>query len=227
MNRNGVANEAKQIGRRERDERFVALASRQLGSGYRLASLLLGNATDAEEAVRRALLAAWSAWPRFDDVDGFTIWFERHVLDACRAQGREWPRGRSLAFELSRPDADPFTTALSADPLGRALLALPDVQREALVLRYCGGRSEDQLEEDLHAGPGTVAADLRAGLAGMFDGRSSDGGGEGRAASEEWREYELTTWFANLPRAEAPVSLERFLARVPAHAPRGLNRHGR
>ena len=215
----------KQIGRRERGERFVALASRQLGSGFRLARLLLGNTTDAEEAVRRALLEAWTAWPRFGDLDGFTIWFERHVLDACRAQGREWPRVRSLAFELSRPDADPFASALTADPLGRAFMTLPDVQREALVLRYCGGRSEDQLEEELRAGPGTVAADLRAGLAGLFDGRSSDREGDGTAPNEEWREYELTTWFASLPRAEAPAALERFLERVPEHAPGGLRRH--
>jgi DNA-directed RNA polymerase specialized sigma24 family protein len=227
MIKSRVANQAKQIGDREGGDRFVALASRQLGSGFRLASLLLGNASDAEEAVRRALLEAWSAWPRLGDVDGFTIWFERHVLVACRAQGRRRQRLRSLAAELSRPDADPFATALVADPLGRAFLTLPDVQREALVLRYCGGRSEDQVEEDLHAGPGTVAADLRVGLAGLFAGRSSDGEGHGIAPDEEWHEYELTTWFASLPRAEAPVSLGRFLDRVPGHAPGGLHRHRR
>jgi DNA-directed RNA polymerase specialized sigma24 family protein len=222
-----VANAAKQSGRRERDERFVALASPQLGSGFRLASLLLGNATDAEEAVRRALLAAWSAWPKFRDLDGFTIWFERHVIDACWAQGQGRPRLRSVAAELSRLDADPFATALSADPLGRAFLTLPDVQREALVLRYCGGRSEDQLEEELHAGPGTVAADLRAGLAGLFDGRSSDGDWAAPFPDEEWREYELTTWFASLPRADPPGSLGRFLEHLPEHTPGGSGRHRR
>lgn len=222
-----VANGAKQTGGRESGERFVALASRQLGSGFRLAILLLGTAADAEEAVRRALLEAWSSWPRFRDIDGFTIWFEGHVLDACRAPSRRRRGLRSLSSELSRPDADPFASALRADPLGRAFVTLPDVQRQALVLRYCGGRSEDQLEEDLHAGPGTVAADLRAGLAGLFDGRPSDRGGDGTTPDEEWREFELATWFASLPRAETPVSLGRFLERVPEHAPGGPCRHRR
>ncbi len=45
-----------------RRARFVALASPKLDRAYRLAGLLLGNASEAEEAVQEALATAWRSF---------------------------------------------------------------------------------------------------------------------------------------------------------------------
>jgi DNA-directed RNA polymerase specialized sigma24 family protein len=49
----------------ERRERFLDAARPGLDRAYRLAGLLLGNATEAEDAVQDALVVAWQ---RFDDL---------------------------------------------------------------------------------------------------------------------------------------------------------------
>lgn len=52
-------------------ERFLRLAGSELGRASRLAGLLLGNCSDAEDATLEALSRAWRSLAALRDSDGF------------------------------------------------------------------------------------------------------------------------------------------------------------
>ena len=62
---------------------------------------------------------------------------------------------------------DPATTVVERDAVLRALAALPERQREVLVLRYYADLSEAAIAEALGVSPGTVKAHASRGLAAL------------------------------------------------------------
>lgn len=69
---------------------FVDQAERVLGDAYRLAGYLLGDATEAQDAVQDALTRSWQAWSTLRDQDRFEPWFDRILVNVCR----DWLRKR-------------------------------------------------------------------------------------------------------------------------------------
>ena len=74
------------------EARFRALAAGELDRAYRLAGLLMGDATEAEDATQEALLRAWTSLGSLRDPAGFQAWFDRILVNICRDRLRR--RGR-------------------------------------------------------------------------------------------------------------------------------------
>ena len=141
-------------GRREAFERLTAA---ELSASYQLATRILGNRGDAEDAVNEAVLRAWNSFDRLRDPDRFRPWLTRIVVNVCRNDLRH---RRVLQIEplgeYDRPAEDSLEGGLLRDGLARALDCLGPDQRVVVVLRYWNGLAVDEIARVLGVPSGTV-----------------------------------------------------------------------
>ena len=151
----------------DRSELFVELAGRDLDRVYRLAGLLLGNSAEAEDAVGDALERAWVALPQLRDPAGFSAWFDRIVVNACRDRLRRRKRVRFIAIDGSSDraaSADPFHAVLERDAVLGRLELLPEDERAVVVLHYWADLTQEAVAERLNVPVGTVKSRLNRAL---------------------------------------------------------------
>ncbi|PWC34483.1 RNA polymerase subunit sigma [Azospirillum sp. TSO35-2] len=157
---------------------FDRLAARHMRRAVALAQRLTGNPSDADEIAQDAFLRVWQHAARWDaGRSAFTTWLYRIVVNLAIDRGRR--PGWSPLEEAGDP-ADDAPDALAriaarqtADQVNRALAALPDRQRAAVVLFHQEGLSLRQAAEVLAMSEGAFAsllararAALKAALAG-------------------------------------------------------------
>jgi RNA polymerase sigma-70 factor (ECF subfamily) len=137
---------------------------------------VLGNATQAQDVVQDVFLALWGEPSRFDPRRGpighwlrmvarsraLDIWREAQVA------GRANDRLRALA-EAEEGPLEQRPVAAAEQQVGNAvlrsaLMRLPDVQREAIVLTYWGGLTAEQIADSSGAPLGTVKSRIRLGV---------------------------------------------------------------
>lgn len=153
-----------------RSEAFRQLADRQLDGAYRLASVILNDRLEAEDAVHDAALAAWRAFDGLHDVDRFDAWFRRILVNGCRDRLRARARhrvvdvGRELA-ESEHPVVRDASEAMAArDVLDRALTALDADHQVVVALRYHADLTVPAIAEALGIPEGTVKSRLHHAL---------------------------------------------------------------
>ena len=116
-----------------------ALVARKLPRLLSLAGRVLGNAPEAEDVAQEVFLRVWKQAPRWrPGAARFDTWLHRVALNLCYDRLR---RRRELAFADPPEQTDDGPApdrGLQAQDTGRrvalALQALPDRQREAIVL---------------------------------------------------------------------------------------------
>lgn len=163
------------------------LITRYQVAGLRLAYLLVGERTTAEDVVQDSFLLAYHSIARFRAGSAFAPWFYRIVTNTARQRRRAAARrevsvgwltggdeqnGASNAPARALPsDRDPMVDpALRAERLEeredvlRALAGLTQKQREAVVLRYYFGYSDRELATILGCREGTARQRLHGGL---------------------------------------------------------------
>jgi RNA polymerase sigma factor (sigma-70 family) len=147
---------------------FVRLIGSALPGAYNLAGYLLGDATEAEDAIQQALEKAWRAWPGIRDRERAGAWFDRIVANVCKDRLRDRRGIRVLALEdevgESAGATDPFREALSRDELGRLVRTLPSDQQIVVALRFWRDLPLDEIAERLDVPLGTVKSRLHYAL---------------------------------------------------------------
>lgn len=116
-----------------------ALIARKLPRLLSLAGRMLGDGAEAEDVAQEAFLRVWKQAPKWRaGVARFDTWLHRVALDLCYDRLR---RRRELAYAEPPDQTDEGPgpeRGLQAQDAGRrvaqALQALPDRQREAIVL---------------------------------------------------------------------------------------------
>ncbi|MFN8620730.1 MAG: RNA polymerase sigma factor [Chloroflexota bacterium] len=150
--------------RTSREAAFERLVDERLEASYRLATLLLGDRSAAEDATHDAVIRAWSSFAGLRDQAAFDGWFRRIVVNCCRDLQRARQARPSVPLELlparSDPDADLVATWAERDALERALDALSPEHREVVVLRFYADLSLDDIARALGAPVGTVKSRL-------------------------------------------------------------------
>jgi RNA polymerase sigma-70 factor (ECF subfamily) len=143
---------------------------------FGVACRVLGNATQAQDVVQDVFLGLWRDPSRFDARRGPLGHYLRMVarsraLDLWReaqVAGRANDRLRVLAEADEGPlDARPVAAAerhVRSVTVRRALMRLPDVQREAIVLAYWGGLTAEEIAENSGTPVGTVKSRIRLGV---------------------------------------------------------------
>ncbi|KAA0573220.1 RNA polymerase sigma factor [Azospirillum sp. Sh1] len=133
---------------------FDRLAARHMRRAVALAQRMTGNPSDADEIAQEAFLRVWQHAGRWDAARAaFTTWLYRIVMNLAIDRGRR-PGWSPLEDAGDPPDESPDALARiaerqTAERVNRALAALPDRQRAAVVLFHQEGLSLRQAAEIL------------------------------------------------------------------------------
>lgn len=145
---------------------FEQLVLRHQSRLVTLAGRLLGSHADGLDAVQDTLVKAWLALPRFRGDAQFLTWITRICLNAVH-DARE--RRGAVAGEDAQPEAadprDGFADSELSGRLQRALAALDDQFREAVVLYDVLGCSYLEIAELTGTAEGTVKSRIYRGRA--------------------------------------------------------------
>jgi RNA polymerase sigma-70 factor (sigma-E family) len=135
----------------------------------RLAVLMLGDQSSAEDVVQEAFLGLYRNWDKLRDRDRAVPYVRSSVVNGCRDVLRR--RSRKVPLELLEPDAASAEVGvLLAEEHQEVLVALrrlPLRQREAVVLRYCLAWPEDEVARSMNVSRGTVKSSSHRGLAAL------------------------------------------------------------
>ena len=153
----------------EREACVSALFDRHHGELLKLA-VLLGAAGDAEDVVAEAFCELYRRWPRLRDPDAAPAYLRSVVCNQVRMRLRH--------LQVVRRHPDPPATAIgSAEQQAvlkedqrevvEALRALPDRQRQALVLRYWLDLREAEVAAAMGISCGAVKAHTSRGMAAL------------------------------------------------------------
>lgn len=150
---------------------FVDQAERVLGDAYRLAGYLLGDATEAQDAVEDALTRSWQAWSTLRDQDRFEPWFDRILVNVCRdwLRKRRGVRIEELNDELAVYIDDPFKAAIARNEVASLMHILNPDQRVVVALRFWRDLSLQQIADLLDIPLGTVQSRLHYALRALRD----------------------------------------------------------
>jgi RNA polymerase sigma-70 factor (sigma-E family) len=124
----------------------------------RLAIVMLGDRAAAEDVVQDAFLGLYRHWARLTDPANALTYARSAVLNRCRNELRQRARpGRQPGMAVAGESAE--AAVLIGEEHQRvlaAIRALPDRQREALVLRFYLDMSEDEAARTMGISRGTV-----------------------------------------------------------------------
>lgn len=154
---------------------FEALYDRYAATVFGLALKMLGDREVAEDAVQEIFWRVWRRLGSFDRSRAFAPWLfgiaHNYCIDELR---RRKVRPRLVYEDDDHPilsdipdDTDIGETAILAEQrqvVRSALEQLPEEQRQALLLAYFGGLTQQEIAAQLGNPLGTVKTRMRLGL---------------------------------------------------------------
>ena len=137
-----------------------------------IAYRVLGDSSLAEDAVQESFLAVWRRPDQFRaDRGSFRAWLMgivRHrAIDIARRRsaGREHISLDQIAVEPTFQDAwQEVDLRLDSEIVKSAIQALPSGQRDAIMLAYYGGYTQQEVSEQTGLPLGTVKSRMRLGM---------------------------------------------------------------
>jgi RNA polymerase sigma-70 factor (sigma-E family) len=140
----------------------------------RIAHIMLGNRTAAEDVVQEAFCSLYRRWEYLTSKDRALGYVRSCVLNGCRSARR---KGRVGETVLPQEPHAALPVAISAEAavlsgeerreVVRALRQLTGRQREVLVLRYYLELPDDQIARDLGLGLSTIRSTRHRALAAL------------------------------------------------------------
>jgi len=160
----------------------AVLTRRLLPRVYRHALRMLGDAAEAEDAAQETMMRLWRVAPDWRSGEAqITTWFFRVTANLCKDRLR---KRRALGLDEIAEPPDPAPEVARTmqdrqrrDALQQALQALPDRQRQAVILRHIEGLSNPEIADIMDITPGAVESLTARGkraLADILAGRKSE-----------------------------------------------------
>jgi RNA polymerase sigma-70 factor (sigma-E family) len=158
-------------GHRSPDVAVSALYQQHAVGLIRLAVVLLGSRSAAEDVVQEAFFGLYRRWDRLASGDRALQYLRSSVLNGCRSVLRARTRdarraARALPVEEQLPEQRVLLHEEHREVLA-ALRRLPARQREALVLRYFLDLPADQVAATMNVSEGTVKSTTSRALAAL------------------------------------------------------------
>jgi RNA polymerase sigma-70 factor (ECF subfamily) len=133
-------------------EAFSVLVHRYQDRCTRLATHIVGNPDDAQDAVQETFLRAYRHLGSYQERDRFSAWLLRILVNQCRTSVTR-SKKHGLTLPLSDNDALALPSSSTSAPdqqalrdeLAAALSQLCPEQREALVLRFSDDLTFDEM----------------------------------------------------------------------------------
>jgi len=145
-------------------EAFAALLARHYPFIFRVAYKWCGSRTDAEDAAQDVCVKLGSAIGSFDGRAAFRSWLYRVTLNTVRDGRKMRARREQRVAELAIVAEASATAAGGCEPmddrtgdLWEAVRALPDAERDAVLLVYSEGMNHADAAEVLGCKAGTVS----------------------------------------------------------------------
>ena len=161
---------------------FTALAGARLMAMTRTATAILGDESEAHDAVQEALISVWRELPTLRDPERFDAWAGRILVNACRHALKRRVRTRVREISLQPEVTEGPTVGARADSLGdddalnRAFERLDGEQRALLVMHHLEDRPLAEIAARLGIPAGTAKSRLFAARRALQ-----------RALEREWR----------------------------------------
>jgi RNA polymerase sigma-70 factor (sigma-E family) len=136
----------------------------------RLAALLVRDTATAEDVVQDAFIAMRGGWQRLGDADRALAYLRQAVVNRSRSVLRHRIVGGGSLQQVppDPPGAEQGPPGLLDQSAVRAALHnLPDRQREAIMLRYYSGLSEQEIAAAMRISRGAVKSHTARGLAAL------------------------------------------------------------
>jgi RNA polymerase sigma-70 factor (ECF subfamily) len=148
---------------------FGRLVDGALERSYRIASVILGNSIDAEDATHDAVVLAWRSFGALREHERFEAWFQRILVNVCRDRLRK--RRRQPVTELDavggRAARDMLAGVDDRLVLDRAFVRLSADQAITVALRFHADLTVDDIAARMGVPAGTVKSRLHAALAAL------------------------------------------------------------
>ncbi len=152
--------------RHQRMEAFALLDDSRLLQSYRLATLILRDRDEAEDATQEAIVRAWSSWGTLRDRSRFDAWFDRILVNICRNRMRHTRTLHVVALDAIHDlqTADSHGATIARLALEPAFARLNPDQRIIVVLRFWRDLPVEEIAERLGIPAGTVKSRLHYAL---------------------------------------------------------------
>jgi RNA polymerase sigma-70 factor (ECF subfamily) len=142
---------------------FSQLIELHAARAYRLAFAILGNRSDAEDAVQEACTRAHRSLKQLRQDESFRVWFARIVANCSRNSLRRQRRRRGLVSYVpldetthSSPTEDEVSSLEALIDLHCALSRLPEEHRLVIVLHYVEEMTTREIAYTIGRPEGTV-----------------------------------------------------------------------
>jgi RNA polymerase sigma factor (sigma-70 family) len=163
-----VRNRATAGAEAERRAVFERFTQGRLERAYRLAGFILRDPVETEDAVHDAAVQAWLHWRELRERDRLDAWFDKILVNGCRARLRNRSNRPLLVSDAPEsPGPDAFTGVDDREVLHRALATLGPDHRIAVVLRYVEDLTPAEIAARTGEREGTVRSRLHYALRGL------------------------------------------------------------
>ena len=140
---------------------FEPLVQRYHGPLFGVAVRMLGSRDEAQDVTQTVFLKAYQALATCDRQRRFFSWIYRILVNECLNALRARRRMDGIAETMASPGvADPLEALETRRRVRKALLLLPDAQRDVIVLRHFAEMRYEQIAAVLGVPEKTVKSRL-------------------------------------------------------------------
>lgn len=141
---------------------FREFYDRQVKRVYRLAMVLMGNISDAEDVTQTVFLKAWEKKPDFRDSDHEIAWILTTTRNQCKDMHKSFYRRKRTDLENAPEPQVTLETQMDSE-IWEALQSLTEKYRMVLYLYYYEGYSVRELSVILGRRESTLQTQLATG----------------------------------------------------------------
>lgn len=141
---------------------FREFYDRQVKRVYRLAMVLMGNISDAEDVTQTVFLKAWEQKPDFRDSDHEIAWILTTTRNQCKDIHKSFYRRKRADLENAPEPQVTLETQMDSE-IWEALQSLTEKYRMVLYLYYYEGYSVRELSVILGRRESTLQTQLATG----------------------------------------------------------------
>ncbi|MCI7243190.1 MAG: RNA polymerase sigma factor [Lachnobacterium sp.] len=141
---------------------FREFYDRQVKRVYRLAMVMMGNISDAEDVTQTVFLKAWEKKPDFRDADHEIAWILTTTRNQCKDIHKSFYRRKRADLENAPEPQVTLETQMDSE-IWEALQSLAEKYRMVLYLYYYEGYSVRELSVILSRRESTLQTQLATG----------------------------------------------------------------